>query len=205
MMAKKEKFLFLKVFLVAVLVFVGSFVGAVFYSGSEEVFNNVMMGFSVKDFVSDSYGSLSLSSKLFLGGEVLLILLILILVFYRDSGVLKRKRELKKMDLSRYSKGTHTDLDVLYNILKDKKKISLYSVEGIFNVSEDVAMDWAQTLESAKLAVLDYPMVGGAVLKIAEKNPEDKSSVEKKEKVKETKKADKKSVRGLSEKKKNKK
>ena len=57
-----------------------------------------------------------------------------------------------------------TDLDKLYEMVSKRKVVNLKTAAKVFGVSEEVAAKWGQTLEQAKLASVEYPFGGGAVL-----------------------------------------
>jgi hypothetical protein len=59
---------------------------------------------------------------------------------------------------------SETDLDGLYSLLKEKKKLKLSAIAKIFKVSEETATDWAKILESGNLAAINYPRIGEAEL-----------------------------------------
>ena len=54
------------------------------------------------------------------------------------------------------SEESKTDLDTLYNILKDKKQLRTSSIAKLFKVNKETALNWCKILESGNLAVLDY-------------------------------------------------
>ncbi len=53
-----------------------------------------------------------------------------------------------------------TDIDLLYKILMDKKRMKLSEVMGNFGVTEKHALEWAKILENHGLAKLKYPAFG---------------------------------------------
>jgi len=59
-----------------------------------------------------------------------------------------------------------TDLDILYEALKEKKEISLPEIARAFKVEKSIAMDWAKTLEDSNLATIEYSRMGEASLKL---------------------------------------
>ena len=69
-------------------------------------------------------------------------------------------------------KGTVTDIDRLYEILKQKKRIRFSAVEKAFNVDEEVVKSWAETLELGGFAVVGYSRVGKPELVLTGENNE---------------------------------
>ena len=65
--------------------------------------------------------------------------------------------------------GTRTDLDRLYDILQDKKRISFSAAAKAFDVDIRVVRDWAETLASAGLITVDYPRIGDPEIVLIEK------------------------------------
>ncbi|HLC32025.1 MAG TPA: hypothetical protein VJK51_05145 [Candidatus Nanoarchaeia archaeon] len=105
-------------------------------------------------------------SIIFLGFEWLLIGSTLIFI------ILKRKQEVnleitetppEKIERPK----NKTDLDVLYDLLQEKKHLKLTTITKLFNVSNEVAIDWAQILEGGELATIHYPRMGEPELHIA--------------------------------------
>ena len=72
-----------------------------------------------------------------------------------------------------------TDLDVLYDLLQSKKRISFAAIIKTFNVDEKTAMNWAKILEVGNLATISYPRVGSPELVLIEKTEEVKKNEKK--------------------------
>ena len=72
----------------------------------------------------------------------------------QDLNTLKRLR-------TKYSKmKNQTELDVLYNILKEKKKVDVSNLHHVFDVDKDTVKEWIETLESGDLAELNDKKLG---------------------------------------------
>lgn len=135
-----------------------------------------LTGNSVKQVVFDTVERLNLTQRLILIGQAFLFILIIGFVVVAEIKHASRKKEILEGDVKRFSKKYSTDLDILYSILKNKKKVHLSSISNAFDVDEATAMDWGKTLEASKLAVIDYPVFGEASLKIvSESNSNDNS------------------------------
>ncbi|MFH0808397.1 MAG: hypothetical protein V1888_02165 [archaeon] len=72
-----------------------------------------------------------------------------------------------------------TDLDTLYEILKERKSIGIADIEKLFNVNSEVALGWAKILENGDLAIIDYPSFGKPVLMLVEENVKGGNTVDK--------------------------
>lgn len=133
-------------------------------SGVEGFAEKGISGFAVSE--SEGLGLKSLTSKAVLLGEWALILFGMIFVYAKHKINLRKELE----DLKAIKKGKNfksgTELDNLYELLKEVKHFSLANAAKVFDVSEDIAEDWAKTLESSELAELAYPRIGGAELRI---------------------------------------
>ncbi len=97
-------------------------------------------------------------SKIILFVEWGLLFALLVFAFVRKR--ITSKRELESLHIrknSSKSKGPSTDLDSLYDILKDKKHLKLSTISKVYGIDKEVAMLWGKTLESGKLIRVDYP------------------------------------------------
>lgn len=59
-----------------------------------------------------------------------------------------------------------TDLDVLYDLLKQNKKLSLSYIQKTFHVDKDIVESWCRILESGNLAEVHYPHIGEPELRL---------------------------------------
>ena len=53
-----------------------------------------------------------------------------------------------------------TDLDLLYDVLKEKKRLKLSMITKMFNVQDATVIEWARIFEAGNLALLSYPRIG---------------------------------------------
>jgi len=60
-----------------------------------------------------------------------------------------------------------TDIDLLYSILKEKKKIKIGAICKIFKITKEKALEWGKILESNNLAVINYPAFSDPEIEIA--------------------------------------
>ncbi len=123
--------------------------------------------FSIDRDLRESSSNYSMLSIILLIGEWSILILLAI-----SAMVGNKKEEQNNLVTSslvdKYRAKTKTDLDVLYDILKEKKKVKIMSIARIFNVKEDIALNWAKALEAANLAYINYPRVGEPELVLEE-------------------------------------
>lgn len=62
-----------------------------------------------------------------------------------------------------------TDIDSLYNLLKENKRLSFDNIEKAFGVNKDTVASWAKILESGNLALIYQPKFGEPELWLDEK------------------------------------
>lgn len=143
---------------------------AVYGTGIPSINEKGISGFAIGKItgqeIKENYASTSSLSKLIIIGEwALLVLLIGI-------SLLGEHRHVKKqhvvLEIKRTQEKSKTDIDLLYDLLKEKKKIELGTIADTFKISEETATEWAKILEDAQLAVLHYPRFGEAEVRIKE-------------------------------------
>ena len=115
-----------------------------------------------------------------------LILIIVIVISY--SKFLKHKKE-EHIRVSyeqvkeRTAGRSKTDLDVLYDILKDKKVLTLSTIAKIFKIQKEKALEWAKILENYGLGQIEYPAFSEPEIRITEKDEEHEKEKEVEEKT----------------------
>lgn len=165
-MVKEEKTLFFRVFFVVVLILfvnIGMFV--VKYGNNGSGFT----GFSVKSTVFNTYSEMPFSSKLFLIGQWTLLILLLLFIVFRDNKLKKQSMEVISINVRKKPGANRTDLDTLYEILKQKKKLGISTISKAFNINKEIALEWGKILESGGLAIIDYPGFGEPVIMVVDK------------------------------------
>ncbi len=105
----------------------------------------------------------SLSRILIIGEWFLLVLLILASLI---GSKLSIKKQHVMLVIKKSKDKSKTDIDILYDLLKEKKKLALSSISETFKVKEETALEWAKILETADLAMINYPRFGEPELKI---------------------------------------
>ncbi len=53
-----------------------------------------------------------------------------------------------------------TDLDLMYELTKEKKAVKINALSNYFKVDDKTIIEWARILEEANLVSLNYPAVG---------------------------------------------
>ena len=72
-----------------------------------------------------------------------------------------------------------TDLDLLAELLNEKKVLRLKMIAKIFKITEKVAMDWCKILEEEKIAKINYPLVGDPKIILIKEEKNEKIEKEK--------------------------
>ncbi|MDD5192458.1 MAG: hypothetical protein PHH54_01420 [Candidatus Nanoarchaeia archaeon] len=162
-MLKEDSPLFPRILLVAIAAF---FLNITNFALKIKSLGPGLTGFSVIDKVGEMYSSLPATSKAFLFIQWGVLLLLLLYAAFKDKGIDDDKKELKTISLNKNSKLSETDLDVLYKLLKEKSKLRISTISKVFNINNELAMEWGKTLAEGKLAVIDYPRFSGPVLKL---------------------------------------
>lgn len=106
---------------------------------------------------------INLKEKIILGAEWVLVMAIFLKLIIQNS------MEIKEYDLTITKEKakkeiTRTDLDTLYNLLKEKKKIPVKALTIFFKVDEIIIISWAKVLEEAGLITIHYPNFGHPIL-----------------------------------------
>ncbi len=162
---KEEKPMIWKAIIVVAFILIANL--AVFGYIYKENFTG-FSGYAISQGVEKTYTSISpLSRTLFLG-QWAVILLILAFVLFRDSRIRGNVVESKEISVKRVSSSSGTDLDNLYSVLQEKKKLKLSTISKAFDISEEQALEWCKILEAGNLANIDYPGVGQPVIKLVE-------------------------------------
>jgi hypothetical protein len=126
-------------------------------------------GFSINEFFSNNYFALSFSSKVFLFSEILFLLMVLGFTMYRDAILLKNKAKSLDIHLKADFNKNKTDLDTLYELLKEKKELPISAITKIFKISHEVALEWCKILESGELVTISFPSFSEPIIRIYEK------------------------------------
>ncbi|MGC9309339.1 MAG: hypothetical protein ACP5D2_01435 [Candidatus Nanoarchaeia archaeon] len=140
-------------------------------------FQGGMTGLSVKDAILDTYSGRGFIQKAILIIQAVIFIGLIVFIAIRH----KTKKSIKpipKQELDKAKKENTTDIDALYQLLLERKEISLPIIAKSFNIKKDLAREWGKILESSDLAILDYPTFGEPSLKL--KNGKEKAKQEEK-------------------------
>jgi len=102
-----------------------------------------------------------------------LILFLLGFTYMQNRRIYKRKVDEKSINIEEFTKDSKTDLDALYKMIIAKKRLSVKSVSHLFQIEEDLAMEWARILESGDLVTIEYPGFSSPSIVFKEKNEEE--------------------------------
>ncbi len=167
---KSEKLIFSKVFLIVAVIFFINIGMQIFsyWKGSK------VTGLSVGETIVELYNNIPITTRIFIGAQWVILLFLLIFVYIKDKKIKVMKDEVEKIDLEKASENSKTDLDVLYNLLKEKKQLKISTLARVFNVKEDIVIGWCKTLEASNLVTVEYPTAGDAIVKIVEEREREK-------------------------------
>lgn len=176
-MVKEERPIFLK----TVVIIVGLLLieaGTFFYYFPPKN----LSGYSIVD-LTKVYSEISPSSKIFLVIQWAVIAIIIIIVFFKNRGIWRRKTEKAGINIDAIMKKSKTNLDALYTLLQEKKQMSTKSISDLFKIKEDLAMEWIRILESGDLVTIEYPGIGSpmAIIKTDQNKKEGEKEEEKKD------------------------
>ena len=134
---------------------------------SEHGVNKGLTGLTIKESVANAYKDIPPLSKAALVGQWLVLIAILVFVTITDNKIKIKTGEITSFDLAKMSQQRGTDLDTLYNLLKEKKQIRVSTVSKVFKVKKNTAMEWGKILESGNLAKIDYISTREPIIKLA--------------------------------------
>jgi|SRR3989344_3507008 len=125
------------------------------------------------DVGEESTGLFSLGvsfSQILVVVEWLVVLVVLVFAYNKGKANLKKEVEDVMQSKSKIENGRYTELDKLYDILRERKRVGFEVIEKVFEVDDEVVNDWATTLEKAKLVSIEYPRMGYPILVYVEKD-----------------------------------
>lgn len=165
-MKKRGLGVFVKVLFV-VFLFVLVNTGLLFYVNYDEIsFEGGFTGLSIREAVRNTFTGWSTTQKIVLFAQVFIFAVIILIILVKGIGERGIKKELSSREVLVGHKKYETDLDILSNILKKKKKIHLSSIANAFKVDKEIAMEWCRALESSHLGSIEYPALGEPYIRI---------------------------------------
>ncbi len=82
-------------------------------------------------------------------------------IFLLSKQKIAMKDNVSKLEIKRNKNSlTETEIDNLYNLLREQKSLKLATICTLFGVDKEVALSWGRTLEAGKLIRIDYPSFG---------------------------------------------
>lgn len=142
---------------------------ALYGTGVPGVAEQGVSGFAIGKITGEqiklNYVGLPSFSKLLIIGEWGLLVILILVSLIGDKAHLKKHViaiTLKPHDKSK------TDIDVMYDLIKERKKVSLDTIAETFKIKEETASEWAKILEEANLATVHYPRFGEPEVRIKE-------------------------------------
>lgn len=105
------------------------------------------------------YSKSSFFSQIVLASEWVFVAFFFIFLLAKQK--IATKKNVSKLEIKR-NKGslTETDIDNLYNLLREQKSLKLSAICMLFGVDKEVVLSWGRTLEASKLIRIDYPSFG---------------------------------------------
>ena len=143
---------------------------AIIHSASHFIFFGTgLAGFAITENNNNAIRSISPMSIIAITLEWSFLIIFAIVMLAKNRTERKKEIESLNLDMHKYKKtGKTTELDILYNVLKDKKHLRLSTISKIFNVKREIALDWIKSLESQNLVEIEYPRIGELEIKIIE-------------------------------------
>ncbi|MCK5612412.1 hypothetical protein KAR91_61640 [Candidatus Pacearchaeota archaeon] len=129
-----------------------------------------MSGMAARD-IMESAGGLNISTILFFLQWIVLIILAIVIYFRFIKKGKEEKSKIRSALIKKRGFETETDFDTLYELLKEKKSLSVGAISELLKIKKELVMTWVKILESNELVVIEYPMFGDAevVLKTKKK------------------------------------
>lgn len=114
------------------------------------------------DNLAESYNQMSgLSRAIIISEWTLISIIVFTAVVRRINSGIKMKKDVGDLNLKAYHRSNNmTDIDVLHDVLKDKKHLRVSSISKLFDIEYNLALKWGRILEEGELAKLKYPMFG---------------------------------------------
>ncbi len=136
-------------------------------AGLYGLFDNGISGLQIaEDGLLDKLKANFFSVQSTSSATILIIEWVVIFTFGVFFILFRRAQDKKEMDSLNLGKEkvqktwTNTDLDNLYEVLKERKSLKLSTISKAYKVEKDVVMSWGRALEQADLVKVVYPMFG---------------------------------------------
>jgi len=121
-------------------------------------------------------------SKIAFAIQWVILLIILIFAYVRFRKHQKEEKiRINLSEIKRKKSRSETELDILYNLLKEKKKLRIKTIARVFKIPKEKALDWGKILENSELVKIEYPAFSDPEVKLNEKEKKGKEIEEQKE------------------------
>ena len=134
--------------------------GYSFYNLSGHNSQGGISGNSISDDSQKTISGISINEKIILGAEWLLVASVFLISILGGRMELKTIDEVIVTPKKTKSNISKTDLDSMYEILKEKKALRIKTLAKYFKVDERTIAEWARVLEEANLVTVHYPIIG---------------------------------------------
>ena len=108
------------------------------------------------------------ASKVFVFTEWIFVVFMFFLVSAKKQSVIKKEAEALKVQIRFDGSNAKTDIDRLYELLKEKKRLGISAIAKAFDVDKEVVLEWGETLELGELAYVNYPRIGEPEIVVSE-------------------------------------
>jgi len=153
-MDKKKR----EVIVVSVIILALSFINIYFYE--KKTFSGLAIGDTFK---------IDFSGIAFIIQWVLIVLLVVVIIFRNfkkekeedvtiDYGKIEQERNSQKLG--------QTDIDLLYDLLKEKNHLNISTLAKIFDVKKEIILEWCKILEDHNLVIINYPAIAEPEVRI---------------------------------------
>lgn len=168
MAKKEEKPIFFKVLAIVLVIAVMNVGFLAYWNGNA---SQKLTGFSINENINilQNFNSFSTYAKIFMVCQWVLLLSILLYAVTRDKRIQLTKSEAMDFHIQTNPDKNKTDLDTLYELLQNKKELSISAISKLFDVDKDIALEWCKILESGELVSISYPAFSEPVVRINEK------------------------------------
>lgn len=135
---------------------------ALYGTGVQGIVEEGISGFAINE--TEGSKKISAFSKYVIIGEWALLVILIMISMAGDK--VRTKKQHVAIQLKKSTDTSKTDIDLLYDILKEKKGVSIGTIAETFKLTEKTATEWAKILEDADLATIHYPRFGEPEVRI---------------------------------------
>ena len=170
-MKKREAFFLLSVLLV-LFGYIFFFLSQGFpsiYQGFNKA-NSNLVGNVISDF-KVPYLNIDLTLIIFISQGIVLGFIIFVVIMRAMKKTKQKSEGINLGNISLKKTKAQTDLDIFYNIIKEKKKINIAVIAKYFNIGEEKALEWAKILENEEMVTIDYPFLNNPEISYIENKP----------------------------------